>query len=78
MSDADTPPTPPVPPHPAPPPPQRSGCMTAFMLVTGLILLLPGICGLIFSSGGPSNPLATLGIAVGVGGIVLIIAAFAR
>jgi hypothetical protein len=52
--------------------------MTAIMLVAGLILLLPGICGLIFSSSGPSNPLAGLGIAIGVGGIILIFAAFAR
>ena len=31
-----------------PPPQQRSGCLVALMIVTGLILLLPGLCALIF------------------------------
>ncbi|MDA9502218.1 hypothetical protein [Bradyrhizobium sp. CCBAU 11357] len=32
---------------PSPPPP-RSGCATALMVIFGVILLLPGICALIF------------------------------
>lgn len=31
-----------------PPPSQRSGCLTAFMVITGLVLLLPGLCSLVF------------------------------
>ena len=32
---------------PSPPPP-RSGCVTALMVMFGVILLFPGICALIF------------------------------
>jgi hypothetical protein len=35
-----------------PPPEQRSGCVTALMVVIGLILLLPGACSLFFIFGG--------------------------
>jgi len=31
------------------PPPQRNGCATAFMVIVGIILLLPGLCALIFA-----------------------------
>jgi hypothetical protein len=48
-----------TPPGPLPPPPisprpaeQRSGCLTAIMVVTGIILLLPGLCSLFFVFGG--------------------------
>jgi hypothetical protein len=39
-------------PPPSPPPPasQRSGCLTAFLILIGLILLLPGVCGIILVS----------------------------
>lgn len=48
--------SPPPPPAPIPPslrpPGQRSGCVTAMMVVTGIILLLPGMCSLFFIFGG--------------------------
>jgi hypothetical protein len=66
---------------PAPPPPdQRSGCLTAFMVIAGLILLLPGLCAVIFGAGeltGSSvDPtilvLVLFGLALGFGGVMLI------
>ena len=42
MSDFDRP--------PPPSPQQRSGCATAFMVIIGIILLLPGLCALFFSA----------------------------
>lgn len=60
-----------TPPPPQPPPPaQRSGCLTAFMVVAGLILLLPGLCAVFFganeftSSG--SEPVVTVLVAIGL------------
>jgi hypothetical protein len=53
-----------------PPPKQGSGCLTAIMVVVGLILLLPGLCAVIFganeftSSG--SDPIVTLLVTVGL------------
>ena len=44
-------PPPPSPPSP-PPPEQRSGCLTAILIVIGIILLLPGLCSLLFVVGG--------------------------
>jgi hypothetical protein len=35
------------PPRPAVPP--RSGCLTAFMVLLGIVLLLPGLCALILT-----------------------------
>jgi len=46
MSDNVPPPLPPR------PPPQRDGCLTAIMVVIGIILLLPGACSLFFIFGG--------------------------
>lgn len=79
-------PTPELPPAghpPSPQPPPRSGCLTAFMVIIGIILLLPGLCALIF--GGMSlteshidsivMTLVMLGLAIGFGGLMLIIAA---
>ncbi|GKQ53917.1 hypothetical protein [Bradyrhizobium sp. Ce-3] len=43
MSDPGAPPSP-----PSRPPEQRSGCVTALMIVAGVILLLPGLCALVF------------------------------
>jgi hypothetical protein len=55
MSDAANPPPPPVPEPPRLPPPvippPRNGCLTAFMVIVGVILLLPGLCALIFGFG---------------------------
>jgi hypothetical protein len=76
---------PPPPPNDGylPPPPRRDGCLTAFMVIVGVILLLPGVCALIFGFGtlssSSSDPLVTglvtLGLLVAVGGISLIWAA---
>jgi len=62
------------------PPAQRSGCMTAFMIVAGIILLLPGLCALIFggmflTNGRFPSDVASffaLGLLVGALGVVLI------
>lgn len=35
------------PPGPPAPPERRNGCLTAFMALVGIILLLPGLCALI-------------------------------
>ncbi|MGL3212032.1 hypothetical protein [Bradyrhizobium sp. BR 1433] len=56
MSETNPPPIPPAPPEPPyqyvpPPPSPRSGCATAFMVLFGLVLLLPGLCALLFGFG---------------------------
>ena len=62
-----------------PPPPRPSsggqGCVTALLIVIGILLLLPGICSVFFIAGGMSNGLAALGLFVSVGGIALIVVA---
>jgi len=82
---SDTPPPepqspPPVAPRP-PPPEQRSGCMTAIMVVIGIILLLPGVCALIFGGMAVTNQgsvpsdivsFVVLGLLVGCMGVMLI------
>ena len=82
MTSADNPPPPP--PLSRPPPHQRSGCLTALMAIFGIILLLPGVCALLFggisiSDGGRIDSgvalLVFLGLVVGLGGIALIWAA---
>jgi len=91
MSNSESrPPPPPPPPAPRGDPPRlspvaaprhrRNGCLTALMITLGVILLLPGICGVILAgldphelTVDPTMLLAVLGlIAVGGGGIVLI------
>jgi hypothetical protein len=74
-------------PPPAPPqlplPAQRSGCLTALMVIAGLIMLLPGLCAIIFGVGSLTNSsmepivmvLVVLGLFVGFLGIMLIRAA---
>ena len=64
------PPTGPAP--PAVPPPQRNGCLTAFMVIGGVILLLPGLCALFFGiaslkegSLGGIMPFVLVGLLVG-------------
>jgi hypothetical protein len=79
MSDLSTPPVPPAPP---PPPlgPTRNGFLTIIMFLAGLILLLPGLCALVFgasfisdpSGSGGFIPLVLIGLAIGFGGIMLI------
>ncbi len=72
---------------PAPPPPPtapRSGCLTALMAIFGIMLLLPGVCALLFGGISISDsgridsdiaPLVFLGLVVGLGGVALIWAA---
>jgi hypothetical protein len=75
--------TPPPAPPQLPPPAQRSGCLTAFMVIAGLIMLLPGLCAIIFGvgslTGSGMEPIVTvlvmLGLFVGFLGIMLIRAA---
>ncbi len=69
------PPSPPEPPPGLPPPQRRSGCLVAFMIVTGLILLLPGLCALGFGfvelTSSSSEPVVSLLVLIGLvlGGI---------
>ena len=85
MSNIETPP-PPLPPPRTPPPAQRDGCMTALMVIVGVILLLPGVCAIIFGVGNltSSSPdsvvtmLVMLGLAIGAGGVLMIWAAVRR
>lgn len=72
----------PAPPQ-LPPPAQRHGCLTAIMVVAGLIMLLPGLCAIIFGIGSLTNSsiepivmvLVLLGLFVGFLGVMLIRAA---
>ena len=89
MSETNPPPVPPAPAQPpnahVPPllPPQRGGCATAFMVLFGLVLLLPGLCALLFGIASLTNSslgpgllfLVLLGLLVGFAGIMLIRAA---
>jgi uncharacterized membrane protein YjjB (DUF3815 family) len=67
-------------PPPSLPPQQRSGCVTAFIVVAGIILLLPGLCALVFGgmslTGGsfPSDIISFImtGLLVGALGVVVI------
>jgi hypothetical protein len=78
MSTAPDPP-PPIPPG-LPPPEQRHGCATAFMVIFGLILLLPGLCAILFGVGAladhSTDPslvvLVIIGVAGGFAGVMLI------
>jgi hypothetical protein len=68
-------PTPPSP--PLPPPAERNGCLTALMIVSGIILLLPGLCSLLFVFGGLVTSAEDVQFAialglVGCGGVALI------
>ncbi len=76
MSETPPPPAPPPPIAPRPPE-ERNGCLTALMVVSGIILLLPGLCSLIFVFGGLVKSaedlqfVIALGL-VGCGGVALI------
>ncbi|MBR0824977.1 hypothetical protein JQ596_05480 [Bradyrhizobium manausense] len=80
MSDTPPPVLPPVP----TPDRARSGCLTALMVIFGIIMLLPGLCALLFGGmsvfeGGRIDtdiaPLVFLGLVVGAVGVALIWAA---
>ena len=67
-----------IPPGPPPRPrEERNGCLTAILIVIGIILLLPGLCSLIFIFGGLVKSaedlqfVIALGL-VGCGGVGLI------
>jgi hypothetical protein len=75
MSDPDN--------APLPPPAERDGCLTALMVLVGIVLLLPGLCAVILGlayfrdSHFDSSLMAIilLCLLVGFGGIMLIRAA---
>jgi hypothetical protein len=80
MSDTGNDParTPAEPPA-APPdniPPPRHGCLTALMVIVGIIFLLPGLCTLAVAKDLHADPLfgviAIIAFVVGIGGIILI------
>ena len=83
MSDAGPPP--PRPPEPAATPPRpRNGFLTAFMVLAGVIMLMPGLCALGFGASGLFSsehyesgltPFILIGLLVGFAGIMLIRAA---
>ena len=73
----------------SPPPEQRapaptgpSGCMAAFLILLGVVLLLPGLCAIIFASfdwkdalSGSFLPILVVCLAIAAAGIMLIVAA---
>ena len=73
---------PPIPSDPSMPPlsNQRKGCVQVFAVLIGLVMLLPGVCGIIIAGldphelmVDPNTLLALLGlISIGVGGVALI------
>ena len=76
------------PPQPRGPAPGRNPWLTALLILIGVVLLLPGLCSLIFSailigSGGSGNsaeyvPLLLFCFLVGAGGVALIVFAVRR
>jgi hypothetical protein len=78
MSSPDAPP--PLPPAAETPPPPPNGCLTALMVLVGIVLLLPGLCAVIFGAGALFSgdydtgylPFVLFGLLVGFGGIMLI------
>jgi hypothetical protein len=81
-------PPPPLTPNPPPAPSstartQRSGWITALMIIVGIILLLPGLCAVIFGGLALTEPrfdsgfvpFILFGVAMGIGGVFLIRAA---
>jgi hypothetical protein len=75
MSDPDNAPLPPL--------PERDGCLTALMVLVGIVLLLPGLCAVILGVGyfrdsqfdSSLMAIILLCLLVGFGGIMLIRAA---
>jgi hypothetical protein len=85
MSDSHQPtPTPQPPPLPGLTPPPRSGCLTAFMVLVGIVLLLPGVCAVLFGATALSQshfasgllPFIMVGLGAGFLGVMMIIGAF--
>lgn len=63
-------------------PRQRSGCLTAFMLVVGVILLIPGVlCAILNAQMGANsggNPITMVVMLIALGGLGLIVFALTR
>jgi len=87
MSDSDPTPPPlpdrPPPTHPHSAASRPTGCLTAFLVVMGVILLLPGLCTLVLSGGRPftdqmGSQIATITFTIGFFGIALIWLALSR
>jgi drug/metabolite transporter (DMT)-like permease len=65
---------------PLPPQPPANGCLTAFLILVGIVLLLPGLCAIILLGIDMHEVLHDAGLtllilfllAVGAGGIALI------
>ena len=76
MSTLDQPP-----PNSSEEPRQRSGCMTAFMLTLGIILLLPGLmCAVLIVAAGDTgrDPFTPVVMFLALGGVALIVWALNR
>ena len=76
MSESPPPESPPALP-PRQPSGEGSGCLTAILIVIGIILLLPGLCSLIFVFGGLIKSagdvqFVAVCMMVGAGGVALI------
>jgi hypothetical protein len=80
MSSSDHPPPPP-PPKPVPPPSGSggSGCLNAFLVLVGIVLLLPGLCAIILAAldwrealSSSFLPVLVICLVVAFGGIMLI------
>ena len=77
MSNVDSPPpNRPLEPH------RRNGCLTAFMLVVGVLLLIPGVlCVVISVAMGPGanvNPATIIVVCLAFAGLTLILQALSR
>jgi hypothetical protein len=80
---SDIPPVPPAPNQYGPPPQQRSGCATGIMILVGIVLLLPGLCALVFGGMALTEPhfdsgilsFVFVGLLVGAADVALIVSA---
>jgi hypothetical protein len=72
-------PDPSLPPLPPPRPQGMGGCLSAILVLVGVVLLLPGICSLLFMTasgmriGGDIAGLILLTFVISAGGIALIV-----
>jgi hypothetical protein len=80
MSDSIPPPNPHDPAsRPTPPTSARSGCLTAFLILAGIVLLLPGLCAIALVAfdwksalSGSTLPAVLIFLAISAGGIIMI------
>jgi hypothetical protein len=63
-------------------PRQGNGCLTAFFVLAGLVLLLPGLCTIILFNGHLGDPsvisITQITFVVGLFGLILIVVAVVR